>query len=68
MKEKTNINGIRLFGLEYACAYIGHTNCMRKHTRTLQVCIHMQVACACIHTRNPKPKKPEQKTKKTQQK
>ena len=43
-----------------------HTNCMRMHTRTLQVFIRMQVACACIHTRNPKPKKPEQKTKKTQ--
>ena len=23
-KEKTNINKIRVFGQEYACAYIGH--------------------------------------------
>ena len=44
------------------CAY---PNCMRMHTR---VCIRMQASCARIHTRNPKPRKPKQKIKKTQQK
>ena len=48
-----------------------HKACVRSpaiRVRILQVYIRIQAACAHIHTRNPKPRKLEQKAKKTQQK